>query len=55
LTQDGRLTGPRGASVLEALNQADRNATDLIQQIADGERIHLQIWLQSNGDGVLSQ
>jgi hypothetical protein len=45
MTHSGEIPAGEGTRLLAELTDADRQAVDLIQQLADGERTHQQLWL----------
>jgi hypothetical protein len=49
MAQGGEIPVGEGSRLLDELADADRQAVDLIQQLADGERTHVQLWLLTRG------
>ena len=50
MTHSGEIPAGEGTRLLAELTDADRQAVDLIQQLADGERIHQQLWLLTRSE-----
>jgi hypothetical protein len=48
LAQSGELPADQARRLLDELSEADRQAVDVIQQLADAERIHTRIWLSTH-------